>query len=178
MLEQLSERNDLLQRSAALRKSEELAGEMRRMLRRLAGFREEPKEASRVRRRFDLGQTDVSGDHGEDIIQIVRDATRQRAERFQFARRQALGFGFLPFADVPEKDRNPAVARIRVHFVPDLPGGIARLELHWDLLRHDLPKIGFEDRAGKLGKFFPKFVPEQLVAGAAKQRFRLRRSGA
>ena len=77
---------------------------MRRVLGGLARFREEPKQTPRIRRSFDLSEADVSGNHGQDVVQIMRDAARERAERFELARRQTLRFDFPSFADVAEKN--------------------------------------------------------------------------
>ena len=132
---------------------------MRRVLGGLAGFREEAKEAPGIRGGFDLGETDVSGNHGQNIVQVMGDAARQSAERFQFARRQALRFGSFSFPDVPEKNRDAAVAWIGVHFVPTLPVGSLASNSTGICSAIDLVIIGFIDRADELREFFPKPLP-------------------
>src|ERR1041384_2269296 len=83
MFEKLTHRYDFLQRCAAFGKREELAGKVSRVLRGLARFREKSEQASGIRGRFDLGEADVSGDDGENIVQIVRDSAGESAERFE-----------------------------------------------------------------------------------------------
>ena len=86
----------------------------------------------------------------------MRDAARQRAERFELARRETLGLALLPFADVAEKNRDTAIARIGVHFVPDFPGAIARLKFQRDLFRHDLLVVGLKNGADQFRKSLPE----------------------
>src|SRR5437016_851612 len=103
---------------------------MRRVLRRLAGFGKESEQIARIRGRLDLRQPNVAGNHRQNVVQIMRDPAREGTERFELACRETLGLALLPFADVAEKNRDTAVARIGMHFVPDFPRAIARLKFY------------------------------------------------
>jgi len=81
------------------------------VLRGLAGFRKKSEEAAGIRRRFDLRQPYVSGNDGENVVQIVRDSAGQRAERFEFAGREPFCFGFLALTNVPDKTEIPPLLR-------------------------------------------------------------------
>src|SRR5688500_9182872 len=100
------------------------------VLRGLACLGEEAKKISRIGRRVDLRETDVAGNDRQNVVQVMGDATRKSAERFELARGEPLGFGLLSFADVSEEDGDPAIARISVHFKPGLAAGVIRLKFH------------------------------------------------
>src|ERR1700686_3523496 len=133
---------------------------MRRVLRRLAGLGKEPEQVSRFGGSLDLRQSDVAGNDGENVIQIMRDAAREGAGRFELARRQPFGLALLSFADVAEKNRDTAVAGVRAHFVPNFPAAIASLKFHPNLLRHDLLVVGLKNRADQFRKSFPEDAAE------------------
>ena len=70
------------------------------MLRGLAGARQEREQICRTPRSFDLGQADVSGNNGQEVVKIVGDSSRQRPERFQLAGGQPLFFDPLSIGHV------------------------------------------------------------------------------
>ena len=102
MFQQLSDRDDLLQGRATLRKCEELAGKMRRVLGGLARFGKKPKETSRFRRCFDLSQP-IFLNHGQKWLSVrVPGASAERSAA------RVRGSDSVFFArDVAEKDRTP-----------------------------------------------------------------------
>src|SRR5438477_7522441 len=120
----------------------------------LAGFREKPEQAAGIRRRFDLGQPYVSGNDGENVVQIVRDSASQGAERFEFAGREPFCFGFLALTNIPDKNRNSAVAAIGVNVIPNLASRVRRFEFDRNALRHHSFKIGLESRSDEPWELF------------------------
>src|SRR5947207_1142223 len=68
MLNQLTHRNYFLQRRAVFGKREQLTGKMRGVLRGLARLREETEETAVIHRRFELGEPDVPGNDGKDVV--------------------------------------------------------------------------------------------------------------
>ena len=80
MLQEVRDRGDLFQGSAAFGEGEQLIGEPGRMLCRLSRFGEKGEQvAAVIGGRFELGETDVARNDGENVIQVVRDAAGERA---------------------------------------------------------------------------------------------------
>ena len=116
------------------------------MLGGLPGFGQTRQETARLVRRFDLGETDVSGNDGQNVIEIVRDAASESAKGFKLAGRKPFLFCALALSDVAEKDGHSAVARIGAHLEPNSARGVACFEFHRSLFRQDAPIILFEGR--------------------------------
>ena len=133
---------------------------MRGVLRSLTRFGKERQQAPRVIGRFNLGQTDVSRDDRENVVQVVRDSASQGAERLQLARSQSLFLIALAFSGVAEEHRDAAAARISVHFEPNFARSIASFEFRWNLFLQHSPVIELEWRAIQFGKLLPQLFAD------------------
>ena len=102
------------------------------------------------------------------------DPARQGTERLELVGREPLFLGTFALSHVAEKNRHSAAARIRVHLEPNLARGVARFEFHRHLLGHHAAIIHLEGRSIQLGKFFPKFLADDLITPAAEERLSFR----
>src|SRR6266568_4937586 len=112
-----------------------------------------------IARRFDLSQTDVTGNNGQDVVQIVSDSSGERPERFQFARGQPLFFDALAIGHISQENRNTPSARICKQLKPDLAARVTRFKFDRHLFGHGAPIILFKGIAGELWKLYPKSLP-------------------
>src|SRR5438045_4207129 len=142
------------------------------MLGSLAGFREEPEQTTGIGRRFDLSQADVSGNDGENVVEIVRDPAGEGAERFELAGGEPFGFRFLALADVAEENRDAAIAPISVDIVPNLTGRIGGFEFDRDPFGHDAFVVRLENRANECWELFPKNAAKYVSAFTSQHLFR------
>src|SRR6266568_8552261 len=126
-----------------------------------------------IARRFDLSQTDVTGNNGQDVVQIMSDSSGECPERFQFARGQPLFFDALAIGHISQENRNTPSARIRKQLKPDLAARVTRFEFDRHLFRHGAPIILFKGVAGELWKLYPKILADQFLAAPVEQFFRL-----
>ena len=59
-----------------------------------------------------LQNADGAGDHGQDVVEVMRDAARELADRIHLLRMPQLGFRGLLFGQVPA-DEEVAADRLR-----------------------------------------------------------------
>ena len=88
----------------------------------------------------------------------------QGAERFQFARGQALLLVTFTLSRVAKEDGDAAAAWISVDFEPNSAGLITGFEFHRHSLRHDAPVIALKWRILQFGKFFPQLFAKKIIA--------------
>jgi hypothetical protein len=80
VLQEVRNRGDLLQGSAAFGEGKQLVGEPGGVLRCLSRFGEEREQiAAMVGGRFELSEADIARNDGENVIQVVRDPAGERA---------------------------------------------------------------------------------------------------
>ena len=135
----------------ALRKREELLYERRPMRRARLGLFDQP--AILLARHLGSEQFDRKEDRREDIVQIVRDATRERSDALHPLRAQQLGLELLSFGDIRVDVEDGARPPIVFH--------------------DEAPRALHENRV-------PSFRPQSKIAAplATREQFRARRGKA
>src|SRR5262250_1014777 len=94
-------------------------------------------------RRFDLSQTDVSGNDRQDVVKIVGDPSGERPERFELAGSEPFLLNPLPIRYISKEDGHPAATWINKQLVPNSAGQVADVEFDRHLLGHRAPIILF-----------------------------------
>ena len=92
------------------------------------GFVDQPGDGRKLRIAGDafLQDTDGAGDHGQDVVEVVRDAARQLADRIHLLHVPELGFRGLLFRQVAA-DEEVAADRLRPRPGPVQRNGLAFL---------------------------------------------------
>ncbi len=102
ILEQFGQETGAAHRRSSLGKGQQLRGQQGRTAARRGGLLQDP--GNRIFRRcLHQRQLDISLHHGQEVIEVVRNAARQQANRFQLARPQQLFFHALPLFDLRQQ---------------------------------------------------------------------------
>ena len=79
MCEKIGDGRDALERRTPLGKGQQLTRQMGRMLRCLSRLGEKRVQTAGIAWRLDLSETDVTGNDGKNVVQVVRNSSCQRA---------------------------------------------------------------------------------------------------
>ncbi len=104
LLRQFLQRDRPLDGRSALRKRQQLMGQVSRPFRRLLGFLQPPVHLA-LAVRIHFRQRDVPEDRRQEVVEIVGDPSGQDADRIQLVAPRHLLFQFFPLRDVSRDGR-------------------------------------------------------------------------
>ena len=142
---------------------EQLGRQSNRTRRRASNLPQRLRDEVRVAFQISLQERREAVDHGQQVVEVVRDPARQLSDRVQLLHLEKLRLDLLPIGDVLREDGEATIGtRVQPHPVPGAIRLVQRLELDHHLLAHRPLVMTPVDRLGHLGKRLDEHLPQQL----------------